>query len=169
MLVRLKRKEVMGISWRRTNMGKNSRNVRARQAMQQAHLSAAQIRRLAKPRSGFEGPAQQLLTCFLEQPNSVVPKGFDVAAALAKITQYQAMTSTVRNKKLDFEAAADTQLQLGSDIWQIVRIGYLHAKAAARTNPTIAAAIQPFEAFMRKSHGKRKTRTAPASSATAPR
>ncbi len=140
-------------------MGKNSRNVRSRPTTQQFHLSAAQIRRMAKPRSGFEGPAQQLLAVLLEQPDLIVPKGFDIAATLAKIAQYQTMTPMVRNKKLDYESAADTRLQLGSEIWLLVLAGYQHAKAAARTSPVIAAAIAPFESFMKKSHGKRKAKT----------
>jgi hypothetical protein len=143
-------------------MGKKSRNVRSKQSTQQLHLSASQIRHLAKPRTGFEGPAQQLLAAVLEQSDQVVPKGFDIAPTLAKITQYQAMTPTVRNKKLDYESAADTQLQLGSEIWQVVLVGYQHAKAAARTNPAIAAAIAPFEAFMKKSRGRRKAKTSSA-------
>jgi hypothetical protein len=124
------------------------------------------VRRLPKPTSGFEGPAQQFLSVLLEQPDEIVPKGFDVATTLAKIAQYQAMTPAVRDKKLDYESAADIQLQLGSDIWQFVLVGYQHAKAAARTNPTIAAAIAPFEAFMKRIHGRRKTKvsTSPTSS-----
>ena len=149
-------------------MGKSSRNVRSSQTSPQVHLSAAQIRRLAKPRSGFEGPAQQLLAVLMEQPDDIVPKGFDVATTVANIAEYQAMTPTVRNKKLDYESAADIQLQLGSDIWQVILVGYQHAKAAARTNPAIAAAIAPFEAFMRKGHGKRKAKTSISSTPSAP-
>jgi hypothetical protein len=140
-------------------MGKNSRNVRSSQSTKQVHLSGSQIRHLAKPRAGFEGPAQQLLAVLLEQPDLIVPKGFDVTTALAKVAQYQAMTPMVRNKKLDYESAADTQLQLGSEIWLLVLSGYQHAKVAARSNPAIAAAIAPFEAFMKKRHGRRKAKT----------
>jgi hypothetical protein len=141
-------------------VGQNSRNRRISQTKNGVRLSGTQIRRLPKPRSGFELPAQQLIALVAERPDVLVVKGFDFSSTPAKLAQYAAMTKVVRDKKLDFQMAADAQLLLGSDLWLTLLVAYQHAKAAARTDPEVAAAIAPFAAFMKKRRGKRKAKQA---------
>jgi hypothetical protein len=119
---------------------------------------------MVKPRSGFETPLQRL---FALVGNLLDPvKGFDAVAMQAKLAQYEAMAPSVLAKKLEYEMAADTLLQLSSDIWQVGMLVYAYAKLAARTDPKVAAAIAPFEAFMKKKGRKKKPPTTPSTPPT---
>jgi len=135
----------------------------ARSLVQQlVHLSPTQVKRLAKPRGGFAAFTQQVVAVLTDYPDAVMVPGVDAAAVLAELRQYQALESVVRDAKLQYEMARDTQLLHGANIWQAMLLIYQHALAAARTDPRVQAAIAPFAAFMKKRARK------PAAKPTAP-
>ncbi len=93
---------------------------------------------------------EQLVAVLTDYPDAVVVPGFDAAATLAELRQYQALEPVVRDAKLQYEMARDTQLLHGSNVWQATLLLYSHLLATARTDPRVQAAIAPFAAFMKK-------------------
>jgi hypothetical protein len=128
---------------------------------QLVHLSAAQLKRLPRPRGGFALFTEPLLAVLADFEGEVVVPDVDVAMVREELREYLALDAVVRDAKLKYEMARGTQLLHGSNVWQAMLLIYQHALAAARTNPLVQAAIAPFAAFMKKHAHKTAPKTAP--------
>jgi hypothetical protein len=122
------------------------------------HLSAADMRRLPKPRNGFEPFAESLIALVKKQPDTLRIKGFDADAVLAELREYQALEAVVTSAKQQLAMAQETRLLHGSNVWRAILRIYRHAQLVALVDPGIAFAIAAFEAFMKvRKHGKTTT------------
>jgi hypothetical protein len=123
------------------------------------YLTPEEVRRLPKPRAGFEQFVARLVALVNARPDAIRIKGFDAEATLAELRAYMELHAVVNDARLRLAKALDTRLLHGSNVWRTTLRIYRHALAAAQDDVNIEFAIAEFEAFMKI--GSRKGRKAP--------
>jgi hypothetical protein len=128
------------------------------------HLSSAEMRRLPKPRTGFEPFAQRLAALVDDNASVLQIAGVDTSAMLAELAEYEAAHSAALSASNQLKLAQQTEFLHASNVWtQMLRI-YRYAKALGVDDQDILNALADFEAFMKK----HKKKAAAAKAATAP-
>ena len=123
------------------------------------YLSPKEVRRLPKPRAGFEKYARQLVALATEHSDVLRIKGFDAEATLAELRACTEMNSVVRDARLQLAMALETRLMHAANAWRTTLRIYQHARVAAPDDVRIESGIASFAKFMKT--GRRKKRKAP--------
>jgi hypothetical protein len=119
------------------------------------HLTAAELRRLPKPRGGFQLFAPTFVTLLR---GKMPIAGIDPDEVLELVSSLQGVDAAIADAKNALALALETKQVNGSSLWRIELAAYAHAKVWAKTDPEIARAIEPFETFLKKGrHKKQKT------------
>jgi len=133
------------------------------------HLAAADLKRLPRPRGGFEAFAESLVTLAQKKAGTWRIPGFDAEATLAELAAYRELEPVVSAAQQQLAMAQETRLLHGSNAWRTTLRLYHFAQAAAPDDPDIQFAIAAFEAFMkRRPKRSKKPTTPPATPPTTP-
>lgn len=128
------------------------------------HLSKSDVKRMLKPRAGFEAYVAQLVELATAQP-ALQSKSFDAKAILDELRAYQTMQGVVAEAKKQLALARETRLQHASNVWRAMLRIYEHAQAEAKDDADVQYAIAGFEAFMKNG---RKPHVSPPATTGAP-
>jgi len=120
-------------------------------------LSRKTMRRMAKPKAGFDVFATQLIELARRTP-SLQPRSFDADAALEELRAYYALWGVVTKAKQQYAMALQTRFQHGSALWKTMLDIYAHAQIEAKYDLDVKYAIAEFVAFMKPK--KRRARRA---------
>ncbi len=125
------------------------------------HLSTAEMRRMPKPRTGFEPFAQRLAD--LVDGNATVSQaaGVDVSAMLEELAEYEAAHSAALSLRNQLKLAEQTEFLHASNVWSLELRIYRVAKALGVDDQDILNALADFEEFMRRKKRTTKASTAP--------
>jgi len=125
------------------------------------HVSAAEVKRLPRPRGGFETYAETLIALVQKKSGTWRIPGFDAEATLAELAAYRELEPVVSAAQQQLAMAQETRLLHGSNAWRVTLRLYQYAQAAAPDDPDIQFAIAAFEAFMKNGRRKKKVLTTP--------
>ena len=128
------------------------------------HLSTAEMRRMPKPRTGFEPFAQRLAD--LVDGNATVSQaaGVDESSMMGELAEYEAAHSAALSLRNQLKLAEQTEFLHASNVWMFELRIYRVAKTLGVDDQDIQNALADFEAFMRthkKKAAKPKAPTTP--------
>jgi hypothetical protein len=111
------------------------------------------MRRLAKPRVGFEAYASQLVELARTRP-ALQPAGFDADETLAEVRAFEAAQQVVADAQKALTLALEHRAQSASNVWRTELRIYRHAQAEAVDDTDVEFGIAGFAAFLRPGHRK---------------
>jgi hypothetical protein len=129
------------------------------QTIDAPHLSASEVRRLPKPRTGFVQFTQAVARVVKARPDVATAKGYDPDAVLAMLDRLVTLSDDTDAKKSAYVSASEAQLVLTSSIWQLTLLAYQLLKVLARTDGRLQTAIEPLESFMKLKTARKKRTT----------
>lgn len=111
-------------------------------------LTPDEIKRLPKPRDGFEDYVTSILSLYAAQPELYVST-LSASEVEGRFRAFQTLKPLEASAAKHLEMVQETRLLHGSKTWSAMLEIYAKAKVAARTNPEIARGIADFAAFMK--------------------
>jgi len=124
-------------------------------------LTLEQLRRLPKPRAGFEQLAVGLLELYKKNLDKLEMSGVDVDAAAETLAELESLQAMHVEAQKQLALIEDTILYRSSSVWTVVLEIYARAIRVAHTDGAIARAIAPFAQFMKIGPRKKVTTTPP--------
>ena len=129
-------------------------------------LRREDIKRMLKPHGGFEEFVDPLAALAREYPDLISQDGIDLEELKTSIATADALDAPCAQAEQQLRLLADTRFYHQSNAWSVTLLLYDRAKSAARTNPSIARALEAFEAFLKHKKKKLVTPTPAAPSST---
>lgn len=129
-------------------------------------LPPEEVRKLSKPREGFDVFASRLIALFRANKEALPANGLDLDGLEEHVRAYQALAEPVYEAEKQAERLRTTRLVHASNAWDTILDMYARAVAAGRGNTDIQAGIADFVAFMR--HAAKKKPKAPTPSGSTP-
>ena len=120
-------------------------------------LRREDIKRLARPHAGYEQLVGPLVAAAREFPD--VFEGINLTALASHVATAQALKAPCAQAEQQLRLLEDTRFYHSSNGWSLTLLLYDRAKSAARVNPSIAQALEAFEAFLK--HKKKPVTPAP--------
>jgi predicted RNA-binding Zn ribbon-like protein len=129
-------------------------------------LRREDIRRMVKPHGGFEKFTDPLVALVRQFPELISRDGIDLEALKTSLATAEALEAPCAQAEQQLRLLADTRFFHQSSAWSVTLLIYDRAKSAARTSPSIARALEAFEAFLKHKKKRLVTPTPVTSSST---
>jgi hypothetical protein len=137
-------------------MGKLKAQVQSGKGTQ---LTQGQVRRLARPRKGWEPFVARLAALVSANPTKLQLSGVDVATMKAELAAFELAHAHALELESELAEAQGEALQHASNGWLAELRIYRFAKAYAAEDPVMLRAIAEFEAFLAKGPRKKTPST----------
>jgi hypothetical protein len=128
-------------------------------------LRREDLRRMVKPHGGYEEFVDPLSDLMREFPDAVGLEGIDLNALKTSVATAQALKAPCAQAAQQLELLENTRFYHASLGWSQLLLMYDRLKSAARTNASIARALEAFELFLK--HKKKLVTPAPATPTSA--
>jgi hypothetical protein len=128
-------------------------------------LTPDEIKKLVKPRPGFENFLSALLSLYRSEPELQI-KGLNLALIEAAFSSFVALQPLEASASKHLEMVQETRLLHSSNAWSGMLKIYNRAQSVAKTNQAVARGIADFAKFMKTGPYKKKS-PAPAPAAPA--
>jgi hypothetical protein len=142
-------------------MKKPPRSKRSRTEVELIDLSPEEVRRLPKPREGFDAYAETLIDLYENNVEELSIKGYDASQTRDSLAALQSLKTMESAAKRQLALVQETRLYHMAIVWTAMLDIYARAQSAGRNNPTMKRAIAEFEQFMKNRSPKKKPPTGP--------
>jgi hypothetical protein len=129
-------------------------------------LSPEQVQHTLKPHTGFDAFAEEMMSLYEENVDTLGDAGIDSATVLDSLAQYRALRASEIAAEKQLSLVRETRLNYGSIVYSAELEVYARATRAGKKNPALLRAVAAFSAFLKQRRQPKKASSPPVTTST---
>jgi hypothetical protein len=113
-------------------------------------LSPEEVRRLPKPRDGFEQHVEAVMALYEGHGAALAIPGVRADGVRAQLVRLAALRQQEKTAREQLQMVAGTRLFVASTLWTTLLEVYARARAVGRTNEAVRRSVEDFARFLKK-------------------